>query len=203
VRGDPPPEPPAQALASVVAEARACRVCAAHLPLGPKPVLRAAAGARLQIVGQAPGTRVHATGIPWNDPSGDRLRQWLGLDRETFYDESRVAIVPMGFCYPGRDGKGGDRPPRPECAPLWHPRLRALLPDVRLTLLIGQYSQKYYLGPRRRRSMTETVAAWREFLPDFLPMPHPSWRNNAWIKKYPWFADELLPALRARVAELV
>jgi uracil-DNA glycosylase len=203
VRGDPPPEPPAQALASVVAEARACRVCAAHLPLGPKPVLRAAAGARLQIVGQAPGTRVHATGIPWNDPSGDRLRQWLGLDRDTFYDESRVAIVPMGFCYPGRDGKGGDRPPRPECAPLWHPRLRALLPDVRLTLLIGQYSQKYYLGPRRRRSMTETVAAWRDFLPDFLPMPHPSWRNNAWIKKYPWFADELLPALRARVAELI
>jgi uracil-DNA glycosylase len=203
VRGDPPPEPPAQALASVVAEARACRVCAAHLPLGPRPVLLAAAGARLQIVGQAPGTRVHATGIPWNDPSGDRLRQWLGLDRETFYDESRVAIVPMGFCYPGRDGKGGDRPPRPECAPLWHPRLRALLPDVRLTLLIGQYSQKYYLGPRRRRSMTETVAAWRDFLPDFLPMPHPSWRNNAWIKKYPWFADELLPALRARVAELI
>lgn len=203
MRGDGLPEPPAERLVDALEQARACRVCEAHLPHAPRPVLRAGAGARLLIVGQAPGTRVHATGVPWNDPSGDRLRDWLGMDRTAFYDEGRVAIVPMGFCYPGRDAKGGDRPPRRECAPLWHPRLRGLLPDVRLTLLVGQYAQRYHLGPRRQASLTGTVAAWRDYLPAFLPLPHPSWRNNAWIKKNPWFADELLPALRARVAELV
>jgi uracil-DNA glycosylase len=203
VRGDGLPEPPAERLVDALEQARACRVCEAHLPHAPRPVLRAGTGARLLIVGQAPGTRVHATGVPWNDPSGDRLRDWLGMDRAAFYDEGRVAIVPMGLCYPGRDAKGGDRPPRRECAPLWHPRLRGLLPGVRLTLLIGQYAQRYYLGSRRRASLTGTVAAWRDYLPDFLPLPHPSWRNNAWIRKNPWFADELLPALRARVAELV
>jgi len=190
-------------LAGLVAAARACRVCAAHLPLGPRPVLRAAKSARLLIVGQAPGTRVHETGIPWNDPSGERLRAWLAVDSETFYDEARIAIVPMGLCYPGRDDRGGDKPPRPECAPLWHPPLRAALPKVELTLLVGQYAQAYYLGPRRRGSLTETVRAWRELLPDFLPLPHPSWRNTAWLKRHPWFAAELLPELRSRVRTLL
>jgi len=190
-------------LASLVAAARACRFCAAHLPLGPRPVLRAAASARLLIVGQAPGTRVHETGIPWNDPSGERLRDWLAVDRDTFYDETRIAIVPMGFCYPGRDTRGGDKPPRPECAPLWHPPLRAALPNVTLTLLVGQYAQAYYLGPRRRDNLTETVRAWRETLPEFLPLPHPSWRNTAWLTRHPWFAEALLPELRARVRALL
>ncbi len=186
-------------LAALVAAARACQVCAAHLPHGPRPVLRAAASARLLIVGQAPGSKVHATGIPWNDPSGDRLRDWLTLDRETFYDERRIAIVPMGFCYPGRDSRGGDLPPRPECAPLWHPPLRAALTGVGLTLLVGQYAQAHYLGRRRRPSLTETVRAWADYGPDILPLPHPSWRNTGWLKKNPWFEAELLPELRARV----
>ncbi|MBP2311382.1 uracil-DNA glycosylase family protein [Azospirillum soli] len=188
-------------LSELLERARACRLCEAHLPHGCRPVLRGSTTARLLIVGQAPGARVHATGIPWNDPSGDRLRQWLGMDRAAFYDESRIAIVPMGLCYPGTAPKGGDYPPRPECAPLWHPPLRAALTGVRLTLLIGQYAQAHYLGDRRRRTMTETVAAWRDYRPDFLPLPHPSWRNTAWLKKNPWFEEELVPALRRHVAE--
>jgi len=180
-------------LAELVRAARACRVCAAHLPLGPRPVLRAQATARLLIVGQA----------PWNDASGERLRDWLALDRETFYDEARVAIVPMGFCYPGRDARGGDKPPRPECAPLWHPPLRAALARVELTLLVGQYAHAYYLGPRRRASLTETVRAWADYGPDTLPLPHPSWRNTGWLKKNPWFEERLLPDLRARVRRLL
>ena len=190
-------------LSGLLAEVRACQACAAHLPLGPRPVLRAAASARLLIVGQAPGTRVHETGIPWNDPSGDRLRAWLDLDREAFYDEDRIAIVPMGFCYPARDARGGDRPPRPECAPLWHPPLRAALPRVALTLLVGSYAQAYYLGRCRKGSLTETVRVWRDYLPDFWPLPHPSWRNTAWLKKNPWFEQDLLPDLRARVTALL
>jgi len=190
-------------LEGVVAAARACRVCAEHLPLGPRPILRARASARLLIVGQAPGTRVHETGVPWNDPSGDRLRDWLGLNREAFYDETRIAIVPMGFCYPGRDPRGGDRPPRPECAPLWHPPLRAALPAIELTLLVGGYAQGYYLDRRRQATLGETVRAWRDYLPEFLPLPHPSWRNTAWLKKNPWFEAELVPELRRRVASLM
>ncbi|TWA71580.1 uracil-DNA glycosylase [Azospirillum brasilense] len=182
-------------------QARACRLCEGVLPHGCRPVLRGSPSARLLIVGQAPGARVHASGIPWNDPSGDRLRQWLAMDRDAFYDESRIAIVPMGLCYPGTAPKGGDYPPRPECAPLWHPPLRAALTGVRLTLLIGGYAQAYYLGNRRRRTMTDTVAAWRDYLPEFLPLPHPSWRNTAWLKKNPWFDAELVPALRRRVDE--
>jgi uracil-DNA glycosylase len=178
---------------------RACRICAAALPLGPRPVLRASASARLLIVGQAPGTKVHETGIPWNDPSGDRLRQWLALDRETFYDESRIAIIPAGFCYPGRFARGGDRPPRPECAPTWHAPLRALMPKIELTLLVGQYAQAFYLGKRRAPSLTETVRNWRAYLPDFIPTPHPSWRSAIWLKRNPWFEDEVLPELRRRV----
>ncbi len=184
-------------------DARACRVCEADLPLGPRPVLRAGAGARLMIIGQAPGTRVHETGIPWNDPSGERLRQWLDLDPERFYDQNRIAIVPMGFCYPGREPKGGDKPPRPECAPLWHPPLRAALKEIGLTLLVGLYAQRHYLGARRKASLTETVRAWRDYLPEQLPLPHPSWRNTAWLKRNPWFEAELVPDLQGRVAALL
>jgi uracil-DNA glycosylase len=190
-------------LAELLQQIRACRLCAEHLPLGPRPVVRADAAAPLLIVGQAPGTRVHESGIPWNDRSGDRLRAWLQLDHATFYDESRVAIVPMGFCYPGVDRNGGDKPPRRECAPLWHEAIRARLPHVALTLLVGQYAQAHYLGAARKSTMTETVRAWRDFLPDFLPLPHPSWRNTAWLKKNPWFAEDLLPDLRRRVGAVL
>jgi len=190
-------------LAALKEEARACRLCVDSLPLGPRPVFRAGAGARLLIVGQAPGTRVHETGIPWNDRSGDRLRDWLQMPPETFYDETQVAILPAGFCYPGVDPRGGDRPPDPRCAPSWHPRFRPLLPHVGLTLLIGLYAQAHYLGKRRRKSLTETVAAFDDYLPEFLPLPHPSWRNTAWIRRNPWFEERLLPSLRARVRALL
>ena len=193
-------------LQALLAKARACTHCAEHLPLGPRPVIRGTTSARLMIISQAPGTRVHETGLSFNDPSGDRLRDWLGVDRATFYDESRIAIMPMGFCYPGRDPKGGDKPPRPECAPLWHPTLRPAFTGVELTLLVGSYALRRYLpGPHgtRRGSMTETVAAWRDLLPAVLPLPHPSWRNTAWIRRNPWFEAELLPVLRQRVAELI
>lgn len=190
------------ALDSLLAEARACRACTAHLPLGCRPVLAAGAGARLLIIGQAPGTRVHASGIPWNDPSGDRLRGWMDIDRAAFYDPGRVAIMPMGFCYPGRDKRGGDAPPRPECAPLWHSRIRALLPNIGLTLLVGGYAQSFYLGGKKR-GVTETVRAWRELLPDYLPLPHPSWRTRSWVKRSPWFEDEVIPELRDRVKALL
>lgn len=186
-------------LDSLLREARACRLCADKLPHEPRPVLRAGSASRLLIVGQAPGRKVHETGIPWNDPSGDLLREWLQLSREQFYDESLIAIIPTGLCYPGTE-KGGDLPPRPECAPHWHPRLRAALPDIRLTLLIGQYAQAYYLGERRKRTLGETVAAWREYAPEFLPLPHPSPRNRLWLKNNPWFGQEVLPMLRRRVA---
>jgi uracil-DNA glycosylase len=193
----------AETLDELLVRIRACRLCADHLPLGPRPVLRAAAAARLLIVGQAPGTRVHATGIPWNDRSGDRLREWLELDRDTFYDERRIAIVPTGLCYPGRAPGGGDLPPRPECAPTWFPPLRALLPEVRLTLLVGGYAQAAHLGDRCGRTVTATVQAWRKLQPDFLPLPHPSWRTIAWQRANPWFASELLPEARRLVRELV
>ena len=189
-------------LGELLAEIRACRVCEASLPFGPRPVVRAATGARLLIVGQAPGRKVHETGIPWNDPSGDLLRAWLDIDRERFYDETAIAIVPAGFCYPGK-GKGGDLPPRPECAPLWHPRVRALLPNIRLTLLIGQYAQAYYLGERRKATLAGTVRARNEFAPDFLPLPHPSPRNRRWLRNNDWFEREVVPELRARVRELL
>jgi uracil-DNA glycosylase len=194
---------PEAELERVLRDARACRVCAADLPLGPRPIVRARATARLLIVGQAPGTRVHETGIPWNDPSGDRLRDWLDVDKEAFYDQDRIAIVPMGFCYPGRNPRGGDNPPRPECEPLWHPPLLAALPAVGLTLLVGLYAQRRYLGARRRNNLTETVRAWADYGPVYMPLPHPSWRNTAWLKRNPWFEVELLPELRARVRDLM
>jgi uracil-DNA glycosylase len=188
-------------LATLLAEIRACVRCAAILPLGPRPVVRAAASARILLVGQAPGTRVHATGISFNDPSGDLLRQWLGLDRDTFYDERRIAIMGIGLCYPGK-GPRGDLPPPPVCAPLWHPRLRALLPRLDLTLLIGSHAVAYYLG-RQKGTLADTVKRWREFGPDFLPMPHPSPRNRNWLKTNPWFAADLVPEIRRRVHALL
>jgi len=196
-----PPSP--ASLAALVARSEACTLCAAHLPRGPRPVLRVAATARVLIIGQAPGTRVHETGIPWNDASGDRLRQWLDLDRDRFYDTRRIAILPMGLCYPGVDARSGDKPPRRECAPLWHPPIRAALGRVTLTLLVGSYAQAYYLGRERGRSLTETVRAFRRYLPDILPTPHPSWRTTHWQKSNPWFDVELLPELRRRVHALI
>ena len=189
--------------AALLARVSACRVCAEHLPLGPRPVLQALPTARLFVCGQAPGTKVHETGVPWNDASGERLRAWLGLAREVFYDPRRIALIGVGLCYPGRLPRGGDAPPRPECAPLWHPPLRAALPDIRLTLLVGGYAQAYYLGKRRKASLGETVRAFREYLPDFIPTPHPSWRTTGWLARNPWFEAELVPELRARVQALV
>jgi len=186
-------------LDSLLHEIAACRVCAASLPHAPRPVVAAGAGARLLIVGQAPGRRVHETGIPWNDKSGEELRAWLGISSAQFYDASRVAIVPMGFCYPGK-GASGDLPPRRECAPLWHPRLLAALPEVRLTLLIGRYAQAWYLKKNCKPTLTETVAAYAEYLPRYLPLPHPSPRNRYWLTRNPWFVAELLPLLRQTVA---
>lgn len=184
----------------LLAEIRACRICEAHLPLGPRPVLQASADARILVVSQAPGRKVHETGIPFNDISGRRLREWMGVDDTVFYDRRRVAIVPMGFCFPGT-GKGGDLPPRPECAPTWHPRLLPRLTQLQLTLAIGHYAIKGMLGKRRRRTLTDTVRAWREYVDDgVLPLPHPSPRNQMWLKRNPWFAAELLPELRRRVA---
>lgn len=188
-------------LDALLAAVRSCRVCEAHLPLGPRPVLRAAETARILVVGQAPGVRVHRTGIPWDDPSGDRLRAWMGVDKEVFYDESLIAIIPMGYCYPGR-GKGGDLPPRRECATLWLDRLLARMPRIQLTLLIGQYAQNHFLTRRRKLSLTKTVRAWNEYAPHYLPLPHPSPRNQPWFKQHPWFEQQVLPALRERINAL-
>jgi uracil-DNA glycosylase len=165
-------------------------------------VLQVSASARILIVGQAPGAKVHESGVPWDDASGKRLRAWLGVEPDVFYDATRFALVPMGFCYPGR-GKSGDNPPRPECAPLWMDKLLAHLRSVELTLLIGQYAQAYFLGKIRKATLTETVASWQEYGPECLPMPHPSPRNQLWLKKHPWFETEIVPVLRARVAALL
>ena len=188
-------------LKKLLAEIRACRICEAYLT--PRPIVRASATSKLCVIAQAPGIRVHETGLSFNDPSGDRLRDWLGLDRGTFYDESRVTILGMGFCFPGYDANGADKPPRPECAPQWHPKLFAALPPFKLTLLVGTYAFPRYLGARAKSNMTETVKAWREYGPRYIPLPHPSWRNNAWLKKNPWFAEELVPYLQRRVKRLL
>jgi len=189
-------------LARVVREARACRLCEAALPHEPNPVFLVGPEARLLIVGQAPGRRVHETGIPWNDPSGDTLRAWLDVDRATFYDTTRIAILPTGLCYPGTV-RGGDLPPRPECAPTWHSRFRAALTKVRLTLLVGQYAQAHYLGAARKTTLAATVHAYREYLPAYLPLPHPSWRNKVWVGRNPWFEAEVIPALRRIVHKVL
>ncbi|MTH97553.1 uracil-DNA glycosylase family protein [Roseibium sp. RKSG952] len=202
-------------LTDLAAKVRACRICRdspgmAPLPHEPRPVLQVSGLARLCICGQAPGTRVHASGRPFTDPSGDRLRRWMGIDEQVFYDAGRLAIVPMGFCFPGLDAKGGDLPPRPECRNAWHDRIFAAMPRLELIVLIGQYAQAYHLGSARKKSLTETVASWSEILngtrsagrPALLPLPHPSWRNNAWLKRNPWFEAELVPVLQSQVARL-
>lgn len=180
------------------AEISACTVCAEHLPLGPRPVVQFSNTSRVLIIGQAPGTKVHASGVPWDDDSGDRLREWLGLDKPAFYDPDAIALMPMGFCYPGK-ASGGDAPPRPECAPKWHERLMAELPKDRLTLLVGAYAQAHYLPETKRWSMTERVKRASECAP-FIPLPHPAWRVRMWMAKNPWFEAETLPALRDQVS---
>jgi uracil-DNA glycosylase len=191
-----------ETLDSLMETVRACRVCEAHLPLGPHPVLQAGATAKILIVGQAPSAKVHASGVPWDDRSGERLRGWMGIAATAFYDKSCVAIVPMGYCYPGR-GASGDLPPRRECAPLWLDRLLAHLPQIELTLLVGRYAQDHFLRCTGHVSVTATTQGWRTHAPRVIPLPHPSPRNVAWFKANPWFNEELVPALRQSVHELV
>ena len=185
---------------ALLKEIRACRLCESHLPAGPRPIVQFSTSARIVIIGQAPGAKVHASGIPWQDDSGDRLREWAGLDKTDFYDAKKVALVPMGFCYPGT-GKSGDLPPRPECAPLWHERILAKLPRRTLTLLVGSYAQARYLNTRKGQTLTENVRTFCDHLPGYFPLPHPSWRSGIWMKNNPWFSRKALPVLRAMVAE--
>lgn len=180
---------------------RNCSVCS-DLPLGPRPVVAVGQRARIMIIGQAPGTKVHESGIPWDDASGDHLREWLGVSRETFYNQQNFAIVPMGFCYPG-SRKGGDAPPRPECAPTWHTQIREVLPRLELTLLSGMYAQKYYLAGNRKKTLSATVENYLEYLPEYFALPHPSWRSKQWMKKNLWFSEVTLPDLRRRVQALL
>ena len=184
---------------------RACTLCAdrfskTHTKHAPRPIVWFRKSAKILIAGQAPGARVHASGVPFDDPSGDRLRDWLGLERETFYDKSRIAIVPMGFCFPGYNSKTSDLPPPAICAKTWRAPILEGLPDVKLTLLVGGYAQKYHL---KTTNVTDTVGNWRSYAPDIIPLPHPSWRNTAWLKRHPWFEAELLPVLKARVSTLL
>lgn len=183
---------PHRSLKSLLREVRACRACEKHLPLGPNPVLQADPRSKILIISQAPGTKVHETSIAFNDPSGDRLRAWLGVTREEFYDPGNFSIMPMGFCYPGK-GSSGDLPPRKECAPLWHAKIGGFMPRLRLKILVGGYAQKYYLGKRMKENMTETVRAWKDYLPEFFPIVHPSPRNQIWLAKHRWFERDVVP----------
>jgi len=187
---------------SLLTSIRACTICAEFLPAGPSPIVQFSKTSRIVIIGQAPGSKVHASGVPWNDDSGDRLREWTGLSRDQFYDPAQVALVPMGFCYPGK-GKSGDLPPRPECAPLWHSRIMAQLPAKRLTLLVGTYAQHAYLKSSKGTTLTETVRTFHAYGPDFLPLPHPAWRSVIWMRRNPWFEQDVLPALRSSVQALL
>ena len=187
---------------SLIAEAKACTLCAADLPLGPRPVFQLHPKAKILIAGQAPGVRVHETGVAFDDASGERLRSWMGITREIFYDPTQIAVLPMGFCYPGT-GKSGDLPPRPECAAHWREKLLAQLPNIELMLVIGKYAQDWHLGARQKENLTETVRAWEEYWPKLLPMPHPSPRNNIWLKKNPWFEKQVVPALKLHVSALM
>ena len=188
----------ALALTKLVKEIRSCTLCTEHLPLGPRPIIQVSSTAKILIVGQAPGSRVHETGIPFNDPSGDRLREWMGIDKEIFYDDKEIALVPMGFCFPGT-GKSGDLPPRPECAATWRVQLLEQLPNIKLTIVVGQYAQAWHLDQGNKANLTETVVAWKSYWPKAIPLPHPSPRNNIWLKKNPWFEEEVLPSLRRKV----
>lgn len=189
-------------MSKLLEEIRGCTICAESLPLGPKPVLSYRPNSKILIIGQAPGTKVHETGIPWNDESGKRLREWLGVDQEQFHNPDLFAIVPMGFCYPGK-GKSGDLPPRPECAPQWHQKIISELTEIKLTLLIGQYAQKHYLKTWDWMSLTETVKHYDEYLPYFFPLPHPSPRNRAWLKNNPWFEEDVVPSLQSRIRKII
>ncbi|MDG3084607.1 uracil-DNA glycosylase family protein [Vibrio hannami] len=184
-------------LEKLLSEIRSCKLCEPELELGANPVIQANQEARLLIVGQAPGTRVHKTSIPWNDPSGDRLRNWLEIDKDIFYDPTQIAIMPMGLCYPGK-GKSGDLPPRKECAPLWHTKVLELLPNIEMTLLIGQYAQNYYLKDKPE-TLTETVKAWDKWAPKYIPLPHPSPRNTLWLRRNEWFERDVVPYMREHV----
>ena len=186
----------------LVKRIRACTLCQAHLPLGPRPVFQAHPKARILVVGQAPGTAVHATGIPFNDPSGERLRNWMGISRDTFYDPTQIAIVPMGFCYPGR-GKGGDLPPRPECAPAWRNLLLGHLDNIQLTIAVGRYAIDWHLKPTSGRTLGDIVAHWRSHWPQIVPLPHPSPRNILWLRKHPSVEADILPALRSQIRTLL
>ncbi len=186
---------------SLLTEIRACTICQAHLPLGPRPVLQLHPKARILIAGQAPGRKVHESGVPFDDASGNRLREWLGVTREVFYDPEQIAILPMGFCFPG-SGKSGDLPPRPECAPAWRKQLLGQLRHLEITLVMGQYAQAYHFG-KSRSSLTELVKSWRSYWPHTVPLPHPSPRNNLWLRRNPWFEAELLPPLQKRVSEVL
>lgn len=186
----------------LLSKIRNCSLCKAHLPLGPRPVVTANQESKIVIIGQAPGTKVHASGVPWDDASGKQLRNWLGVTNEQFYDEKNFAIVPMGFCYPGR-GKGGDLPPRPECAPQWHEQLLEFMPKVELVLLIGLYAQKYYLKKEAKKTLTETVGNYQEYLPMYFPLPHPSPRNRFWLTRNPWFEKDILPILKSKIQSLI
>ena len=186
-------------LGALLADIRACTLCEDILPLGPRPMVQSSEAARVLIVGQAPGIRVHETGIPFNDPSGDRLRDWMGIDRSSFYDDQQIALVPMGFCFPGT-GRYGDVPPPPICAQTWRQNLLDRMPDVRLTLVLGQHAHKWHL-PKKHKTLTDNVRAWESYGNDLVPLPHPSPRNNIWLKKNPWFADQLLPVLKVRVED--
>lgn len=190
-------------LPGLLAEIRACRACADDLPHAPRPVVMVSETTRILICGQAPGRRVHESGRPFTDPSGDRLRDWLGVDEQTFYGDPRIGVAAMAFCFPGTDPKGGDYPPPRRCAELWRERLLAELKDVELTLVVGTYAQAWTLGERLKPTMTETVRAWRDYLPTAVPLPHPSWRNTVWLKRNPWFEDEVVPYLRDRTRKIL
>ena len=190
-------------LEAVLADIAACRACAPELAHAPRPIVRVASATRLLICGQAPGRRVHESGVPFTDPSGDRLRTWMGVDYETFYGRPEIGVAAMAFCFPGTNPKGGDFPPPPRCAQLWRPQLLAQLPKVELTLLVGGYAQAWALGERMKGNMTDTVRSWRDYAPAVLPMPHPSWRNTGWLKRNPWFEEEVTPYLRQRVLEIL
>lgn len=192
-------------LDKLLTEVRACRVCVSELPLGPNPIVRAKRSSKILIIGQAPGTKVHESGIPWNDPSGKRLREWMGINDEIFYNQTKIAIIPMGFCYPGK-GKSGDLPPRKECAELWHKKLLMHLPNIKLTMLIGQYAQKYYLSDSKYYNggtVTEIVTNWKKFAPKYFPLPHPSPRNTLWLRKNSWFESKTIPQLRKQVRNAI